>query len=418
MKKVIIYLLITFCCFITYAQNVGIGTTTPGFPLTFASTLGDKISLWGNAGNHYGFGIQSGSLQIHSDISGSNIAFGYGSSANFTERMRIINNTDYDGMSLNGRLILKNGSTDLIGGGAGVWLYKADNTALLGFMGAQNNQNVGFFGGPAGWGFTYDAINSRVGIGNVTPVNRLDVGGLNNWDLTNTEGDMRIGNSTYRLKFGVALNGGGAGAAGIMQTGGAGVLNIGANNKNIVQVNGSGNYIDLTNISGGIRINGNAGTAGQVLQSNGNNVAPKWSSKPYFVEINQQGDENSYTQLIGIGVYSVPIPGMDNQSIFIPEACRVMANVMAKLKPSNPIGFASGGIHVEIWESSTNTLKLILDARAYANGYDGADVSKMNLIDLNAGFYLIRASHVRGYDSFSGDSQLYSKKIILQIFPN
>src|SRR5207342_3085100 len=95
--------------------------------------------------------------------------------------------------------------------GAGIWMYNPGNSAILGFMGAQNNQNVGFFGGPAGWGFTYDAINSRVGIGNIAPVNRLDVGGLNNWDLTNTEGDMRIGNSTYRLKFGVALNGSGQG---------------------------------------------------------------------------------------------------------------------------------------------------------------------------------------------------------------
>ncbi len=69
--------------------NVGIGTTTPGFPLNFSNTLGDKISLFGSAGAHYGFGIQGSLLQIHSGTSIDDIAFGYGSSTGFTERMRI-----------------------------------------------------------------------------------------------------------------------------------------------------------------------------------------------------------------------------------------------------------------------------------------------------------------------------------------
>lgn len=69
--------------------NVAIGNFTPQFPLHFAATLGDKISLWGNvAANHYGFGIQSQLLQIHSDHDYSDIAFGYGSSAAMTENVR------------------------------------------------------------------------------------------------------------------------------------------------------------------------------------------------------------------------------------------------------------------------------------------------------------------------------------------
>jgi hypothetical protein len=74
------------------AGNVGIGTTTPGFPLTFANVVGDKISLWGQSGNSYGFGIQGALLQIHTDTSGADIAFGYGSSASFTETMRVKGN--------------------------------------------------------------------------------------------------------------------------------------------------------------------------------------------------------------------------------------------------------------------------------------------------------------------------------------
>jgi hypothetical protein len=71
--------------------DVGIGTTSPGFPLNFPNTVGDKISLYDNVtgGGSYGFGIQSGTLQIHSDSPGTDVAFGYGSSASMTEAMRI-----------------------------------------------------------------------------------------------------------------------------------------------------------------------------------------------------------------------------------------------------------------------------------------------------------------------------------------
>jgi hypothetical protein len=69
--------------------NVGIGTTTPGFPLNFANTVGDKISLFGNSGPNVGLGVQGSLLQIHSDVVTADIAFGYGSSAAMTETMRI-----------------------------------------------------------------------------------------------------------------------------------------------------------------------------------------------------------------------------------------------------------------------------------------------------------------------------------------
>ncbi len=72
--------------------SLGIGVTTPGFPLSFASAIGDKISLYGQSGVHFGLGVQTGLLQIHSDVVGSDIAFGYGNSASFTETMRIKGN--------------------------------------------------------------------------------------------------------------------------------------------------------------------------------------------------------------------------------------------------------------------------------------------------------------------------------------
>jgi hypothetical protein len=45
--------------------NVGIGTTTPDRPLTFSSTIGEKISLFSNtsgARNYYGFAVESNTL--------------------------------------------------------------------------------------------------------------------------------------------------------------------------------------------------------------------------------------------------------------------------------------------------------------------------------------------------------------------
>jgi Chaperone of endosialidase len=77
---------------INYAGNVGIGTTTPGFPLSFPDSLGDKIALWGQFGSHYGFGIQPNELQIYSALSVDDITFGYGNSGAFTENMRIKGN--------------------------------------------------------------------------------------------------------------------------------------------------------------------------------------------------------------------------------------------------------------------------------------------------------------------------------------
>lgn len=75
-----------------FAQKVGIGTATPAFPLSFQDVLGDKISLWGPPGASYGFGIQGALLQIHTDTTDADVAFGTGGSSNFNETMRIKGN--------------------------------------------------------------------------------------------------------------------------------------------------------------------------------------------------------------------------------------------------------------------------------------------------------------------------------------
>lgn len=128
--------------------NTGIGTTAPDFPLNFSNNLGDKISLYGNSGAHYGFGIQGSLLQVHSAGSTDDIGFGFDSSSSFTERARIINNGEIR-MEVTGRLRLKTGTES-----AGVWFMNAANSARA-FVGLQTDSTVGLYGqtGAAGWRF-------------------------------------------------------------------------------------------------------------------------------------------------------------------------------------------------------------------------------------------------------------------------
>ncbi len=76
--------------------NMGIGIINPRFPLSFNNNSGDKISLYddGNPSQlHFGIGMFSGQLmQVHAATLLDDIAFGYGNSASFTERMRIKGN--------------------------------------------------------------------------------------------------------------------------------------------------------------------------------------------------------------------------------------------------------------------------------------------------------------------------------------
>jgi hypothetical protein len=259
MKKIFITALLFFYSF-CYAQNVGIGTTTPTGPLSFPSSSGNKIVLWGDGNtSHYGMGIQGGLFQIYSNLATDNIAFGYGKSSAFTERMRIIN-AGGDGLQLTGRILLKNGTSPLdLNYGGGVWMYKPDNSALLGFMGVQNNQNMGFYGGPAGWGFTYDAINSRVGIGNNNPNAPLAFPATLGKKITLYPGN------TGDVGFAVAGN----------------RLQIYSDNPNAdvaigYDAGGTFNERFAVKPNGALAVNGNTGTAGQVMTSNGAGNAASW----------------------------------------------------------------------------------------------------------------------------------------------
>jgi len=147
---------------------LGLGVSQPVIPLSFSSSVGNKVLLYGDGYvEHYGMGIQSALMQLYTDASSANIAFGYGHSNFFHERARFIN-TGADGMQLNGRLILRNGTAD-INNSPGIWLNNPTNSALLGLIGTQNSTNIGFYSGATQWGFIYNTSNGRVGINNNNP---------------------------------------------------------------------------------------------------------------------------------------------------------------------------------------------------------------------------------------------------------
>jgi hypothetical protein len=176
--------------------NVGIGERNPGFPLNFADGPGDKISLWGNStsGSSIGFGAQLGLLQIHSYQASDDIAFGYGSSNNFTEQMRIKGNGNVGIGTINPNVPLHIKSTNnnpvIIDGGNQLYVTLAENGNNVGYIGSfagnPNDVEMGTYGGNTTGSVILSTNNipkltvnnsGNVGIGTSVPAEKLEVSG-------------------------------------------------------------------------------------------------------------------------------------------------------------------------------------------------------------------------------------------------
>ena len=368
--------------------RVGIGTLSPPFPLSFNQALGDKISLWNDGTpTHYGFGVQGSLLQVFAKSSIDNIGFGYGNSSSFTERMLIINSGEY-GLSLNGRILLKNGTSPVdLNYGAGIWMLKPDNSGLLGFMGVQNGKNMGFYGGPLGWGFTYDAINSRVGIGNNNPNAPLSFPAALGKKITLYPG------GTGDVGFGVSGN----------------RLQIFADHPSAdvaVGYDAAGTFHESFAFkpNGALAVNGNLGAPGQVLGSNGGNAA-LWSNvRPAFYSFKQVGYQIDmpYTgSSPGEPTGWYVIDGLHNQAVVLNQTSTVKMTVRLPIRnPSNAFGgIGTSAIYLGLYEPNNNYIGFDIVYVVVADGITDDGVVFNVRTDLPAGTY---HSHVKVF-RYGGD---------------
>jgi hypothetical protein len=114
----------------------------------------------------------------------------------------------------------------------------------------------------------YNTNTGNVGIGTTAPAARLDILG-GNWDTASTEGDLRIGDATYRLKIGIARSGDGAGHATIAAQGGVNLLSLGAGTTLATQraltITGAGNVgIGTASPAAKLDVNGNTILRGNI----------------------------------------------------------------------------------------------------------------------------------------------------------
>lgn len=301
---------------LTPGGNIGIGQPSPGFPLNFASVLGDKISLYSNSGNSYGFGIQSNALQIHTDASSSDILFGYGSSGAFTERMRIKGNGMvgigtsgpfeqlhiYDTANTGYPLYVEsnNASATMIGvdsrnnsSGIGMAYYRGTPAAYKAstYLNPNNDYQIDF----ASVGNIFFGKNSNgfIGLGTTLPQQNLSVNGGMNIDQANAN----TGTTTNILSFGSG-SGEGIGSkrnSGSNQFG----LDFYTNFTNRMAIGSGGNVgINTNNPGARLQIN-QAGTWSN--SENSNNALEIWDNAETLYMGADEINNLSYIQAVGNG---------------------------------------------------------------------------------------------------------------------
>jgi hypothetical protein len=169
----------------------------------------------------------------------------------------------------------------------GMLVDSSSGSLRIGYPSSANQWHFNTMNGGADLQLWENAVNTvrmyfkaggNIGIGTTAPAARLDILG-GNWDTASTEGDLRIGNATYRLKIGVATGGGGAGHATIAAQGGVNLLSLGAGTTLATQrtltITGAGDVgIGTTAPAAKLDVNGTARV--KVLEITGADLAEKF----------------------------------------------------------------------------------------------------------------------------------------------
>ncbi len=272
-----------------FANNLGIRNSTPAFPLSFDPGLGDKISLWSNSTNSYGFGIQGSLLQIHTDISAADIGFGYGSSSAFFETMRIKgngnvgigNNAPYSplsfGNSFGEKISLFGNSANNYGFGVqdGLFQIHSNNIGSDIVIGSGSSGSFSEVMRIKGAGY--------VGIGTTTVRGKLSIESPDGISFPQLSLHQTSTGDYSRARF---TNGNSTGTGRYWDIASYIDPTSNVNDRlsfyspsagDVLSLEGNG-YVNIAKL----KLNGSAGNAKQQIQSNGFGNAPTWVNKPEY----------------------------------------------------------------------------------------------------------------------------------------
>ncbi|TMI65751.1 MAG: hypothetical protein E6H07_07545 [Bacteroidetes bacterium] len=183
MRKFFITVIVVVTISKSFSQNLGIGTTTPAYPLTVVPN-GNGIGIVQKGGSvEMGFVTNAATGAWLKTLTNHNLNFTVNHIANNPDPVLIVSTTGNVGIStgviapaykldINGRMRIRNDDQT-----AGIW-FDGNTLATRSFIGTINENHIGIWGsGGTGWNIAMNVENGNTGIGISTPTARLDING-------------------------------------------------------------------------------------------------------------------------------------------------------------------------------------------------------------------------------------------------
>jgi hypothetical protein len=173
--KIVLSYCCSILCFACAAQNVGVGTVFPqaklhvrnDFEVLRLQGQSQFLSFYDNLGNYTGFLWNNNNTSIELGTpAGSGfpvrISPGLLPAASFLPTGYVgigVTNPLYR-LDVNGRMLIRHFAET-----AGIWFNNSTNTSAPGFVGLVNDNEIGFWGGVAGWSVRTNTNNGNTGFG-------------------------------------------------------------------------------------------------------------------------------------------------------------------------------------------------------------------------------------------------------------